>query len=92
MLETTNDSLIIKMAERNLAIRITIDYLAFASNSENIAIIPSEEDIQGRNVFWIENNYSILTREEQIFRNFLLKWIKENKSQLFNWGERKLII
>ena len=86
MLETTNDSLIIKMAERNLAIRITIDYLAFASNSENIAIIPIEEDIQGRNVFWIENNYAILTREEQIFRNFLLKWIKENKSQLFNWG------
>ena len=86
MLETTNDSLIIKMAERNLAIGITIDYLAFASNSENIAIIPIEEDIQGRNVFWIENNYAILTREEQIFRNFLLKWIKENKSQLFNWG------
>lgn len=85
MLETTNDSLIIKMAERNLAIGITTDYLAFASNSKSIEIIPIKEDIQGRNVFWIENNYAILTREEQVFRNFLLKWIKKHKSQLFNW-------
>ena len=85
ILETTNDSLIINMAERNLAIGITLDYIAFSANSENIVIKPFQEEGQERNVFWIENNYTLLTKEEQNFRKFLFKWIEEHKSQLFNW-------
>ena len=81
MLETTNDSLIINMAERNLAIGITLDY-----NSEKIVIKPFKDDNQVRNMFWVENNYALLTKEEQSFRKFLLDWIKENKEQLFNWN------
>jgi DNA-binding transcriptional LysR family regulator len=83
-LETTNDSLIIKMAEHNLAIGITLDYIAFSANSENVVIKPFKEEGQVRNVFWIENNYALLTKEEQEFRKFLFKWIEKHKSQLFN--------
>lgn len=86
MLETTNDSLIINMAERNLAIGITLDYIAFSNNSEKIVIKPFKDDNQVRNMFWVENNYALLTKEEQSFRKFLLDWIKENKEQLFNWN------
>lgn len=85
VLETTNDSLIIKMAERNLAIGITLDYIAVASNCENVVIKPLEEEGQSRNVFWIENNYALLTKEERTFRKFLIEWIEEHKSKLFNW-------
>lgn len=91
MLETTNDSLIIKMAEHNLAIGITLDYIAFTSNHEDIVIKPfAEGDQQLRNVFWIENNYALLKKEQQTFRNFLLKWIEEYRSQLFYWDREKI--
>lgn len=85
-LETTNDFLIIKMAERNLAIGITLDYIAFSVNNENIVIKPFEDENQERNVFWIENNYSILSEEDQKFREFLFKWIEEHRSYLFTWN------
>lgn len=91
MLETTNDSLIIEMAEHDLAIGITFDYIAFASNNKNIVIKPFEGSDKKRNVFWIENNYAILTKEEKIFRNFLIKWIEENRSHLFNWDLKNII-
>ena len=86
MLETTNDSLIIKMAEYNMAIGITLDFIAFANKSENIVIRTFEESNDLRNVFWIENNYAIFTTEEKIFRDFLIKWIEDHKSKLFNWN------
>ena len=85
ILETTNDSLIIEMAEHNLAIGITLDYIAFTANSENIVIKPFEQEGIVRNVFWIENNNALLTKEEQSFRKFLFNWIEEHKSQLFSW-------
>ena len=84
MLETTNDTLILKMAEYGLAIGITLDYIAFERKSENTVVKMFEEDtVMKRDVFWIENNYAILTREEKIFRDFLLKWIEKHKKQLF---------
>ena len=86
MLETTNDSLIIKMAEYNMAIGITLDFIAFANKSENIVIRTFEKSNDLRNVFWIENNYAIFTTEEKIFRDFLIKWIEDHKSKLFNWN------
>ncbi len=83
-LETTNDSLIINMAERNLAIGITLDYIAFSADSKHVVIRPFEEE-QKRNVFWIENNSGVVNKEEHLFSKFLFKWIKEYKLQLFNW-------
>ena len=83
-LETTNDSLIINMAERNLAIGITLDYIAFSADSKHVVIRPFEEE-QKRNVFWIENNSGIVNKEEHLFSKFLFKWIEEYKLQLFNW-------
>lgn len=85
MLETTNDYLILKMAERGLAIGITLDYIAFARKNENIVIRAFEEEGQGRNVFWIENNYVLPTQEELLFRRFLLSWIEQHKEKLFHW-------
>lgn len=86
MLETTNDSLIIKMAEYNMAIGITLDFIAFANKNKNIVIRTFEESNDLRNVFWIENNYAIFKNEEKVFRNFLIKWIEEHKAKLFNWN------
>ena len=83
-LETTNDSLIIQMASKNLAIGITLDFIAFNANAINIVIKPIN-GVSNRNTFWVENNYAILTKEQQIFRDFLLKWIDYNRSELFNW-------
>ena len=83
-LETTNDSLIINMAERNLAIGITLDYIAFSADSKHVVIRPFEAE-QTRNVFWIENNSGVVNKEEHLFSKFLFKWIKEYKLQLFNW-------
>ena len=83
-LETTNDSLIIQMASKNLAIGITLDFIAFNANAKDIVIKPIN-GVSNRNTFWVENNYAILTKEQQIFRDFLLKWIDYNRSELFNW-------
>jgi len=83
MLETTNDTLILKMAERGLAIGITLDYIAFERKGENTVIKMFEEDVMRRDVFWIENNYAILTREEKFFRDFLLVWIENHKNKLY---------
>ena len=89
MLETTNDDLIIQMAERNLAIGITLDYIAFNCDNENIVIKPFEEENQLRNVFWIENHYALLKEEERNFRNFLLRWMDANRAHLFYWDIEK---
>ena len=72
------------MAERNLAIGITLDYIAFSADSKHVVIRPFEEE-QKRNVFWIENNSGVVNKEEHLFSKFLFKWIKEYKLQLFNW-------
>ena len=79
VLETTNDSLIINMAEKNLAIGITLDFIAHAYKSDNIVIKYFAEDNQYRNIFLVENNYSLLTKEEQIFKVFLLNWLETKK-------------
>ena len=80
VLETTNDSLIINMAEKNLAIGITLDFIAHAYKSDNIVIKYFAEDNQYRNIFLVENNYSLLTKEEQIFKVFLLNWLETKKT------------
>lgn len=67
------------MAEHNLAIGITLDYIAFSGSGENCVIKPFEEEGQKRNVFWVENNYTTLSYEEHCFRNFLLKWVDEHR-------------
>lgn len=84
ILETTNDSLIINMAEKNLAIGITLDFIAHNHKSDNIVIREFTEDNQYRNMFWVENTFSIITKEEKYFKNFLLTWLEENKEILFN--------
>lgn len=84
VLETTNDSLIINMAEKNLAIGITQDFIAFNYKSDDIVIKSFVEDNQNRNIFWVENNYCILTKEEQDFKIFLLNWLEEHKEALLN--------
>lgn len=82
MLETTNDSLIINMAEKNLAIGITLDFIAHSYKSDDVVIRSFDENIQCINIFFIENTYAILTKEEQDFKNFLLKWLEEHKETL----------
>ena len=72
------------MASKNLAIGITLDFIAFSSNVKD-AVIKHLKGSPNRNVFWTENNYAILTKEQQIFRDFLLKWIDDNRDELFNW-------
>lgn len=87
MLETTNDLLIIDMANKNLAIGITLDYIAFTNKNENTVIKSINGDGQFRNTYWIQNTYAILTNEEQCFRDFMVKWIDEHKSYLFNFDK-----
>lgn len=82
MLETTNDSLIINMAEKNLAIGITLDFIAHSYKSDDVVIRSFDENSKCINIFFIENTYSILTKEEQDFKNFLLKWLEEHKETL----------
>lgn len=82
-LETTNDSLIINMAEKNLAIGITLDFIAHNYKSDHVVIKSFDDNNQYRNIFLVENNYSILTAEQQKFKIFLLNWIQENKNILF---------
>ncbi len=84
VLETTNDSLIINMAEKNLAIGITQDFIARNYKSDDVVIKSFVEDNQNRNIFWIENNYCILTKEEQDFKIFLLNWLEEHRETLLN--------
>lgn len=86
MLETTNDSLIIEMAERNLAIGITLDYIAFDICSENVEIKPVIGDGALRNVFLVQNNYAVPKKEEIIFCEFLTQWVFENKKNMFSWN------
>ena len=59
VLETTNDLLIINMAEKNLAIGITQDFIVHNYKSDNIVIKSFVENDQQKNVFWIEITDSI---------------------------------
>lgn len=83
--ETTNFSIILDIAEQNLAIGITFDYLAFADPRPNTVILPFDEDKCIKAVYIAERVNSQLSPDAYSFKLFITEWIKLKKNQLFSW-------
>lgn len=83
--ETTNFPIILCMAEQNLAIGITLDYMAFADPRPNTVIVPFDEDRCIKSVYITERLNCPLSSDACTFKLFMLEWLKNNKHQLFHW-------
>lgn len=84
--ETTNHSIIHSIAEHNLAVGITLDFLAFSNLRPNTAIRPFDDDNCVKTIYIAEKIHSILSPDAQAFKNFIISWVEDHKSQLFHWN------
>lgn len=80
VLETTNDMLIVQMAQKNLAIGICIDYIAKPFIDDEVVIKYASDIDISRNMFLVENNHSVLNKEDYLFKKFLIEWIEKHKN------------
>lgn len=87
VIETSSYYIIHRMAEANLCLGSTLDYIAFADPQPHTVILPFADSEMIKSFYLVEKKGSELTENALHFKNFLLSWIIENKNQLFHWNQ-----
>ncbi len=86
ILETTVNSIIADMAEQNLAIGGSLDYIAFKNKRPHTVILPMDGIDNVHTVYLAEKYNNTLSSQSLIFKNFLLTWLEKHRSELFHWN------
>ncbi|MBU3072943.1 LysR family transcriptional regulator [Clostridium estertheticum] len=86
ILETNVDSIIADIAEQNLAIGGSLDYLAFQNKRPHTVIIPLADNHNMRTVYLAQKHHKVLTPQAKAFKDFLLNWLEWNQDSLFHWN------
>lgn len=84
--ETTNYSIIHSIAEHNLAVGISLDYLAFSNFRPNTVIRPFDHENCVKTIYIAEKINSILSPDALAFKNFVISWVDQHRTQLFHWN------
>ncbi|WKY46694.1 LysR family transcriptional regulator [Eubacteriaceae bacterium ES3] len=84
-IEASNYSIIHHMAEANLCIGSSLDYIAFSDPRPNTVILPFDGETMMKTFYVVQKNKKTPGAEAQKFRRFLLDWLNEHKDQLFRW-------
>lgn len=71
ILETSDIHLIHQMAEQNYAIGISLMYLARKIRSDQVKVLPFEEDLLVKKLYLISNKKDVLSDEASLFKNAL---------------------
>lgn len=85
-IETSSYYIIHRMAEANLSIGASLDYIAFADKQPHTVILPFEDTQMIKTVYFVEKKKSILSPEACKFKSFLLNWIEWHRNLLFHWN------
>lgn len=84
-LETSNDHLILDAAQQNLAIGITLDYIAFDDRRPGTTIIPFTANDSIRTLYIAQKKDTPLSTDALKFKGFLQTWIEENNMEQYRW-------
>lgn len=87
VIETSSYYMIHRMAEANICLGATLDYIAFSDPQPHTVILPFTDSQMIKNFYLVQKKESKLTENAHLFKIFLLSWINENKNQLFHWSK-----
>lgn len=85
--ETANHTVIRQIAEDNLAIGISLDFMTFGNPTPNTVIRPFANPKCVKTVFLAENTDTTLSADAYEVKEFILSWVQSNRSKLFHWDK-----
>ncbi len=85
-IETSSYYIIHRMAEANLSIGASLDYIAFADPQPHTVILPFEDEQMIKTIYFTEKKQKTLSPEASRFKSFLLDWIELHRGELFHWN------
>jgi DNA-binding transcriptional LysR family regulator len=84
-METSEIELTHQVANQNRAIGLSVDFPAFSNPYPNTVIKPFSDPNCTWETYIVFKEGREKKKAAQIFHDFSLKWIHENKNRLFNW-------
>lgn len=88
-IETSNDKLIHDLAENNMAIGISLDYIAFNDMRKNTTILPLADNKSIRFIYIAQKKNAIISNTANEFKRFIINWIKKNNKEKYLWPNEK---
>ncbi len=85
MIETSSYGVIHRMAEANLSIGSSLDYIAFADPRPNTIILPFDGETMLKTFYITTRANKNAGPEARKFHAFLLEWMTEHRDTLFTW-------
>lgn len=85
VMETSEIDLTHQLASKNKAIGLSVDFPAFSNPYSNTVIKPFWDPNCTWDTYLVFKKHKEKKKEAQIFLDFSLKWIHDNKSRLFHW-------
>jgi len=85
-IETSSYYIIHRMANSNLSLGASLDYIAFSDPQPNTVILPFKNEEMIKSIYLTEKTEKTLSMEASNFKSFLLNWIDTHRSQLFHWN------
>lgn len=86
--ETANHTVIRQIAEDNLAIGISLDFMAFSSPPHNTVILPFANPKCVKTIYLAENAGASLSADAHAVKEFFLSWVQSNQDKLFHWDKK----
>ncbi len=87
VLETSSYHIIHRMAQKNLSIGFSFDYIAFPDMLPDTVIRPFDIE-EPKAFFVVEPLEGMLSPEAAVFKQFLLNWISNHEELLAGWKNR----
>jgi DNA-binding transcriptional LysR family regulator len=85
-IETSSYAIIHQMAEANLCIGSSLDYIAHADPRPNTVILPFDGETMIKTFYIVQKKEKTPGAEALKYRRFLLDWMNEHRDQLFSWA------
>lgn len=74
-----------QLAASNQAVSISTDYAAHMAFSDNLAILPFEDESCSWDIYLVTAKNAKPSEDVRAFREFALEWIAVNRDSLFTW-------
>lgn len=85
--ETANHTVIRQIAEDNLAIGISLDFMTFGNPIHNTVVRPFANPKCVKTVYLAENAGTTLSSDAHAVKEFFLSWVQRNRTKLFHWNK-----
>lgn len=85
--EISDEAILTELVQKNQAIVLGFDYSASLFKNEDVVMLPLNIAEPGQYIYLVEKNNAPKTNTGQIFKKFLIGWIKEHNKQNVVWND-----